>query len=228
MTVNQQIIVVEDHPIFRKGVVDLLTAEPDFEVVGAVGDAESALDLLAHTPATLMIVDISLPGTSGFELAKRAKERFPALMIMALSTHTKQSYVVRMIQSGATGYIAKESAAHKLIEGLRAIVSGGVYLDGQLAPIVGDSFQGDGPSDSSKPNITKREREILALLVEGHSLKEVAAQLDISPKTVEAHRANFMKKLDLHNTIDLVRYALREGIIKPEHWPFQSETKGFP
>jgi len=221
MTTPQQILVVEDHPIFRQGVVDLLSVEPDFQVVGAVGDAASALDLLEQVSPTLMIVDISLPDSNGFELVQAAKERFPLLFIVALSTHTKQNYVLRMLQAGATGYITKESAPDKLVEGIRAVGSGAMYIDGQLQQGMTDSLLRDVRNEPAPMKLTRREQEVLSLLVEGRNTKEIAELLDISPKTVEVHRTNLMKKLNLKNTIDLVRYALREGIIKADQWPFQ-------
>lgn len=195
----------------------LLTAEADVEIVGEAGTAADALELAGRTSPDVILMDIGLPDLSGIEATREIKKRFPKIAVVALTIHEDQEYFFKMLDAGAVGYVPKRAAPEELERAIRAAALGEVYLYPSLAKLlVTDYLNQDHPASEKAQldGLTAREREVLTYLAEGTSNEEIAASLVISPKTVERHRENIMQKLNLHSRAELVRYAIRKGIIK--------------
>ncbi|HOV86528.1 MAG TPA: response regulator transcription factor [Syntrophobacteraceae bacterium] len=217
------ILVVDDHPLFREGIKSLISRNPSFQVSGEAGDAAEGLRLAGELRPDLVVVDISLPDKSGIELTRNILAVLPQTRVLMLSMHAKIDYVTESFQAGATGYVVKESAADRLVAGLEAVSRGEFYLDCSLSSRVVERLV-DLPRKEAKVTdrkygtLTPREQQVLRLIAEGLSKKEIAANLCISSKTVDNHRARIMEKLDLHSTLELIRYAARLGLIDIDRW----------
>ncbi len=217
------ILIVDDHPLFREGLRAIITRDGRFEVTGEAGSAREALRLARRLKPELIIVDISLPDRSGIELTSELRRKFPESRILIVSMHSKIDYIAEAFQAGATGYVVKESAAERLIDGLDAIAGGEYFLDSCVShEVVKRLMQMPAKdariADPGYGSLTPREQEVMRLLAEGLSVKKIAEKLFISPKTVENHRANIMNKLDIHSTVELIRYAARLGLIDLDLW----------
>jgi DNA-binding NarL/FixJ family response regulator len=223
MAHKKNILIVDDHPLFREGLKALILQNSGFTVVGEAGSAAEGLELAKDLKPDLMVVDISLPDKSGIDLTRSIRTQLPETRIIIVSMHSKIHYITEAFQAGATGYVLKESAADRLIQGLQAVSRGDYFLDSSLSHSVVNRLvefpeKETRITDKSYGALTAREQQILRMVAEGRTTKEIAADLCISPKTVENHRTNIMEKLDLHSTIDLVRYAAKLGLIDIDLW----------
>ena len=217
------ILIVDDHPLCRKGLKAVLEPNNQFEVVGEAQNGAEALEMVRKLDPDLVVVDISLPDQSGIELTREIRNLLPEVRIMIVSMHSKIDYIAEAFQAGATGYVVKESASESLLQGLEHVSKGDYYLDSSLSQevakkLIGPRAKENLISHSTYGGLTPREQEVMRLLAEGLSSKKVAEKLFISPKTVENHRTNIMHKLDLHSTVELVRYAVKLGLIDVDLW----------
>jgi DNA-binding NarL/FixJ family response regulator len=220
---KKKILLVDDHPLFRAGLKSLLVDNPSFQIIGEAGDGEEAIRLTKTLKPDLLLLDISLPDKSGIEITRELKNLFPEILIMIVSMHSKIDFITESFRAGALGYVIKESAAERLVQGLETVARGEYFLDSSLSHKVVEKILGFPTkeaiiTDEKYASLTPREEQVLRLLAEGHSAREVGEKLFISPKTVENHRANIMDKLDLHSTLELIRYAVRLGLIDPDLW----------
>lgn len=213
-----RLLIVDDHPLFREGLKAILRRDPSFAVVAEAGGSAEAMGLAREHRPDLAVLDISLPDRSGIQLARELRIMLPEIAIIMVSMHAKADYVTESMKAGAKGYLTKDAATQCLLEGLRAVASGAFYLDPSLAVEVSRQLlvsHGRREEESVSPYdaLTPREREVMRLVVEGLANKEVAAALGISIKTAEHHRASLMRKLGLQNTVELVRYASKLGLV---------------
>lgn len=212
-----RVVLVDDHLIVRSGLRLLLQNNAEVEIVGEAGTAAEALDVIRRTSPDVVLMDIGLPDRSGIEVTRDIKRQFPKAAILALTIHEDEEYFFKMLEAGASGYVPKRAAPEELIAAIRTAASGEVYLYPSLAKLlVRDYLRAHSSKEETQfETLTPREREVLAMLAEGASNEEIASALVISPKTVERHRENIMRKLNLHSRAELVRYAIRKGIISP-------------
>ena len=211
-----KVALVDDHPIVRQGLRNLLQTEPSFQVVAEADDGITGLELVQRVRPDVLIVDLMMPGLNGLDLIKQVLKRLPRLRIVVLSMQSADSYVVEALQSGAAGYVLKETGPSEIIHAIKAVVAGERYLSPKLAQRVLDSSTGKKKIADPYDSLTPREREILHLIIEGHTNAQIAARLVLSPRTVELHRSRIMKKLGLHNQTDIFRYALERGILSTD------------
>jgi DNA-binding NarL/FixJ family response regulator len=217
------ILIIDDHPLFREGLKAIIGREPRYRTVGEADTARAGIHLAVELKPDVIIVDVSLPDKNGIELTRDLAKLLPESRVLIISMHSKITYIATAFQAGARGYLVKESASDGLLKGLAAVARGELFLDSSLSSQVVEnllqiSVQSPAPAASPNPRLTPREQEVMRLLAEGFTTREIARRLFISPKTVENHRANIMKKLDLRTTIDLVRQAARLGLIDVELW----------
>ena len=223
MPEQKSIIIIDDHPLFREGLKTIISRDDRFKVVGEAGSGHKGLEITKRLKPDLVIVDISLPDQSGIQLTRDLRRLFSETKILIVSMHSKIDYIAEAFQAGATGYVVKESASERLLQGLKSVVKGDYYLDSSVSHAVVENLM-KSPlkaakiTDADYASLTPREQEVMRFLAEGLSSKAVAEKLFISPKTVENHRANIMNKLGLHSTIELVRYAAKLGLIDVDLW----------
>lgn len=212
-----RLLLVDDHAVVRSGLRMLLSAEADVEIVGEASTATEALLQAASLQPDVILMDIGLPDLSGIDATREIKKRFPKTAIVALTIHEDEEYFFKMLEAGASGYVPKRAAPEELLTAIRAAAVGEVYLYPSLAKLlVKDYLNQEHPADekANLDGLTDREHEVLTYLAEGANNERIAAELTISPKTVERHRENIMRKLNLHSRAELVRYAIRKGIIE--------------
>jgi DNA-binding NarL/FixJ family response regulator len=218
----RRILIVDDHPLFREGLKTIIGRDSRFEVVGEAGSACEGVDMAKSLHPDLMLVDISMPDKSGLCLIRELRPLLPTTRFLVISMHSKADYIVEAFQAGAMGYMIKESATESLLTGLETLARGDIFLDVALSrEVVGKLLTREGELRSAvEPyqSLTAREQEVLRLLAEGLSARDAAKRLFVSPKTVENHRTNLMRKLGLQNTVELVRYAARIGLIDLDSW----------
>ena len=211
-----RVLLVDDHAILRQGVHALLAREPDILVVGEAGDGQEALDQMPELRPDVVIMDIVMPRMNGLEATRLLKERYPNVRTLILSMYDDQEYVVQIIQAGAAGYVLKRVVTEDLVRAIHEVHAGGSFLYPPIAAtLIGDYLritQGEQPADQGEP-LTAREREVLKLIAEGNTNIAIAERLGLSRKTVDTHRAHAMRKLDLHEVTEVVKYALRTGLI---------------
>jgi len=212
-----RLLLVDDHVVVRSGLRMLLENEADVEIVGEAGTAGEALAAVANLKPDLVLMDIGLPDMSGIDAAREIKRLHPATAIVALTIHESEEYFFKMLEAGASGYVPKRAAPDELLAAIRVAAAGEVYLYPSLAKLLVKDYLIQEPQDRAQHplnDLTEREEEVLTHLAEGASNTEIADALNISPKTVARHRENIMRKLNLHSRTELVKYAIRKGIIR--------------
>jgi two-component system response regulator NreC len=211
-----RLLLVDDHAVVRSGLRMLLENQPDLQIVGEAGTAQDALRLVELLRPNLVLMDIGLPDASGIDTTLAIRQRWPDAAVVALTIHEDEEYFFRMLHAGASGYVPKRAAPEELLTAVRTAAAGEVYLYPSLAKLlVKDYVSGGRPAQTEAlSGLTEREQEVLAYLAEGSSNAEIGEALTISPKTVARHRENIMAKLNLHSRADLVKYAIRKGIIQ--------------
>ena len=209
-----KVLLVDDHVVVRQGLKALFADEPDIEVIGEASNGREAVERLADLEPDVVLMDISMPGLNGIEATRQIQQRYPEIKVVVLSMHANEEYVFQVLQAGASGYVLKQSDSMEVLTAIRAAVAGGSFLSPPISRTVIDDYvrRADARGQSSDPEpLTSREREVLQLLAEGQSNREIAEELSISIKTVETHRSNMMNKLGLSSKTELIRYALRKG-----------------
>ena len=209
------IVLAEDHQILREGLRALLSAEPDLSVVGEASEGLGVADMVERLRPDLLVVDLMMPGLGGLDVLAQVRQRVPQTRAIVLSMHADESYVLAALRNGASGYVLKNAGVEDLLRAIRSVLGGQIYLSAQLSEraILSYVERARDAAGDTYDALTPREREVLHLVAEGHTSAEIAQRLTISPRTAEIHRTNLMRKLDLHSQTELVRYAIRRGII---------------
>jgi DNA-binding NarL/FixJ family response regulator len=217
MTLTQhRVVIVDDHAIFRAGIIALLSAEQDIEVVGEAADGLSAFQAVNNLKPNLVITDLSMPKTSGTEGIRQIRRRFPDLGIVVLTVHSAEEYIRAALAAGANGYVLKDDSHNELLTAIRHVSAKHFYLSPSICNNIVLGYLGDKTQAGATPAwdcLSPREQQVLKLIAEGHRNKDIAEYLSISPKTVEKHRGNLMRKLNLHDVSSLTIYAINNGII---------------
>ena len=217
-----RIVLAEDHTILREGLRALLTADPNFEIIGEAADGRAAVRFVEKQIPDLILMDLSMPRMTGMDAIREIKKRYPQTKIIALTVHKTEEYLRTTLQAGADGYVLKDATHDELMMAIQSVLKGKTYLSpGVSGKVIEGYLEG---KESQMPTSTlellsQREREVLKLIAEGYKNKEIATDLCISLKTVEKHRANLMKKLDLHNAATLTAYAIEQGLVEKSNWP---------
>ncbi len=213
MTEKLRILIAEDHQTVREGIKLLVDAQPDMEVVGEAGDGETVMKLAAELNPDLVLMDISMPLMNGLKATKKLRKQWPKLKILTLTRHSDDGYLRQLITAGANGYVLKQSAPTELINALRTVAAGNSYLDPSLTQKVmgGYAAKTESLRGENRGDLSMRESEVLKLIAFGYSNKEIAGRLDLSVKTIEAHKANAMRKLGVASRIDIVKYAILQN-----------------
>ena len=211
-----RIVIAEDHTILREGLRALISSQEDLEVVGEAGDGREAVRQVEGLTPDLILMDLSMPKMNGVEAIREIRKRIPQTRILALTVHKTEEFILEVLHAGADGYIPKDASSNELMMAIRSVLMGKRYLCPSVSRVVIEGYlESRRTPESATPwdTLTKREREILKLIAEGHKNKEIADYLCISVKTVEKHRANLMKKLDLHSAAALTAYAMERGLV---------------
>ncbi|MGE5698708.1 MAG: response regulator [Deltaproteobacteria bacterium] len=211
-----RILVADDHALVREGIIAILKLHDDIEVVGEASDGTETIQKAAKLRPDIILLDIAMPGLGGLEAAIEVKKADPGIKILILSQYDDREYVSRLIKAGVSGYILKHAVGTDLISSIRAVARGEFYLYSAIASsVIGDYLsRRDAASEDPYERLTDRERQVLKLIAEGRSHKEIAGMLDISVKTVVAHYANFQEKLDIRTRAGLIKFAFQRGIVK--------------
>jgi DNA-binding NarL/FixJ family response regulator len=211
-----RMVIVDDHPFLRTGLRYVLEEQPEFRVVGEAADGREGVQLVEKEKPNVAILDIGMPNLNGIEAARQIHDSFPDVSIIMLSVHSDESYVLRALKAGARAYLLKQSAEADLITAVKAVIQGKSFFSPAVSQMLLEDYMRqlrDREAEDTYDLLTPREREILQMVAEGKSNKEIANLLHLSPYTVETHRANMMEKLNLHNVPELILYAVRKGII---------------
>lgn len=212
-----RILLAEDHQTVREGIKLLINSQSDMEVAGEVGNGSAAIKAAQKLLPDVIVMDISMPETNGLKATKKIRQICPDVKVLTLTRHTDDAYLQQLIQAGASGYVLKQSAPSELIRAIRTVAEGNSYLDPALTnKLFGGYASRSALRGERKSNLTDRESEVLRMIAWGFSNKEIGAKMDISVKTVEAHKANAMKKMDMRSRIDIVRYAILQGWLEQE------------
>ncbi len=210
------LMVADDHPVVREGLRALLETQPDFTVVGEAGIGPEVPDLVEQLRPDVLLLDLLLPSVTGLEVLRRVRRHTPTTHVLILSTCTNESCVLEALRAGATGYCLRSDAADELMAGLRVVAAGKRYVSPPTTHQLLEAYvQQRGSATDLYATLTNREREVLHLVAEGHTNIDIGIALGISSRTVESHRANLMRKLNLRSNVDLARYAIQRGIISP-------------
>jgi RNA polymerase sigma factor (sigma-70 family) len=213
---NLRIVLAEDHTILREGLRALLSADPNFEIIGEAPDGREAVRCVEKLEPDLLLMDLSMPRMSGMDAIREIKKRYPDIKIIALTVHKTEEYLLATLQAGADGYVLKDATHDELVLAIKNVMGGKSYLSPGVSEKVIEGYLDGKESNrfrSPWETLSQREREVLKLIAEGYKNKEIAEDLCISLKTVEKHRANLMKKLDLHNAAALTVYAMQKGLV---------------
>jgi DNA-binding NarL/FixJ family response regulator len=210
-----RVLLVDDHAVMRAGLRALLSTEPDVEVVGEAATGEEGVELAMRLVPDVVVMDLSMPGMGGMAATRRIAASGLPIRVLVLTLHGEREYLLPLLEAGGAGYLTKGSADHELIEAIRVVARGDVYLDPGAARLLVTSFRVPREPERESPlsRLSAREREVLTLAAEGYSSTEIGERLGISGKTVETYRERLMDKLDLHHRSELVRLALREGLL---------------
>jgi DNA-binding NarL/FixJ family response regulator len=213
-----RVLVVDDHTIVRDGICSLLSLVGDMEIVGEAPDGKEALVKVRQLAPDVVLMDIAMPLINGLEATRRIRKEFPGTKVLALTQYDDREQIFSMIEAGARGFITKSAASAELETGIRALYRGESFLSPSVAQAFVEVYQHSTAlwrKDDLYQQLTDREREVLRLVAEGNTVREVAEVLDLSPKTVEGYKTSLMSKLDLHRKTELVKYAIRKGIVSP-------------
>jgi len=210
-----KVMVVDDHTIVRDGICALLALIQDIDVIGEASSGTEALRMMKNLEPDVVLMDIAMPDMGGLEATRHICKEFPKTKVIALTQYDDKEFVFPVIEAGASGFISKIAASSELASGIRSVFRGDSYVSPSVAKILIEDYQQKGPRGSRDPynQLTERERDVLRLAAEGRTTQEIADALIISPKTVEGHKTSLMTKLDIHNRTELIKYALRKGII---------------
>jgi len=213
-----KVLLADDHALIREGLRSLLEKQPDMEVVADADDGRRAIELVRELSPDVVVMDVTMPTLGGIEATRQITGEFPAVKVIALSIHSRRRFVADMLQAGAAGYILKECLFDELVQAIRAVSEGGRYLSPRITDVVVDDYVKRLSSGDESPlrSLTGREREVLQLVAEGKSTKQIAQELHVSTKTIEANRRQIMEKLDMHSVAELTKYAVREGLTSLE------------
>ena len=208
---KSQILIVDDHPIVRQGLAEMINQEPDLSVCGTAEDVHRALDQVEKYKPDLVLVDVSLKGSNGIELLKNIKIRFPRMLVLVLSMHDESLYAVRALRAGAAGYVMKQEATEKVLNAVRRVLTGEIYLSDKMERKMMHQLVGGRAARTGSPieDLSDRELEVFGLIGQGHGTRQIAEELHLSIKTVESHRAHIKEKLNLRNATELVQHAIQ-------------------
>lgn len=209
-----RVLLADDHAIFRAGLKALLDAEVGIEVVGEASSGDEAVDMVRDLKPDIVVMDLSMPGSGGLEATRRITALELPTRVLVLTMHSEEEYLVPVLEAGAHGYLTKTTADRRLIEALRVIARGEVYLPPRAATLLLKEYKAIGDDNDLLRQLSSREREVLGLTAEGFSSKEIGEKLFISPKTVDTYRSRIMEKLGLTHRSELVRFALKTGLLK--------------
>jgi DNA-binding NarL/FixJ family response regulator len=209
-----RILLVDDHQMIRDGLRHLLKLQKDMDVLAEAEDGRSAVQLAGKLKPDVVILDVAMPDLNGIEAARQIRSLYPEVRIVALSMHSDRRFIAEMLKAGATGYLLKDSAFEELAQAVRTVAAGRTYLSPQITGSIVEDYVQRLPNgrDSVASILTPREREVLQLLAEGQSTKQIAGRLHVSVKTIETHRRQLMEKLNLHSVAELTKFAIREGL----------------
>ncbi len=209
-----RIVLADDHDIVREGMRALLASESDFKVVDQAADGQEALEKTIHHRPDVLVVDISMPKLNGLEVVRRVHNELPKCKVLVLTMHEEEEYVIHMVRAGASGYLVKDSASKELVAAVKRLALGKTYFGQYATEILAEQYRNPVEVyDDPYRNLTAREREVFHQVIAGLTTKDIARELDISIKTAENHRGKIMEKLNVHNTVELVRYAAKKGLL---------------
>jgi DNA-binding NarL/FixJ family response regulator len=214
--VTIRVLLVDDHAMLRDGLRALLKTHKDIDVAGEADNGLTAIDLVRELLPDIVVMDVAMPNMNGLEATRRIKKLHPSCRILVLTQYDHREYILPILEAGADGYILKKSAGEQLVAAIRAVCAGKSILDPVVARTVIEAYVGRkslADEDNEAGPLTNREREVLILIAEGYTNREIAQMLHISPKTVDVHRTNIMQKLGLHNRTELIKYAIRKGLV---------------
>lgn len=219
MNEKKRIVIAEDHTLMRTGLRMLLGQEPDIDVVGEADNGRDAIRLAGELLPDLILMDLTMPGTNGLDAIAEIRRRFPAVRILVLTIHKTDEYIQEALRGGADGYVLKEASQDDLRGAVRSVLNGKGYLSPDVSQKVISGYLSSGPKSAAGTNtswdqLSAREREVLKLVAEGRTNREIASYLNLSIKTVEKHRSGFMKKLNLHNAAAVTTYAIEKGLVR--------------
>ena len=211
-----RVLLADDHTVVRQGLRKILESDPDIEICGEVGDGRAAVEAVKRLRPTVVVIDIGLPGLNGIEATNQITKGADGVSVLILSMHSDDVYIRQGLKAGAKGYLVKDSEDLDLIKAVKSLARGGSYFSPSVSKVLLDGYLSEGGDGSENPlsRLTSREREILQLISEGKTNKESARMLSLSINTVESHRKHLMEKLDLHNTAEIVRFAVRNGVVR--------------
>lgn len=209
-----RVLLVDDHAMMLDGLRAMLNAKPGISVTGTAPDGETCLRMCAQAAPDIVVMDVEMPGMNGVEAVRLLKARHPRVRVVALSMHRERQFVVEMLRAGASAYVLKDCAFSELTEAIATVREGRPYLCGRVSHLIVDDYMGSIDAVPDGPRLTSKQKEVLHLICEGKSSKELSAALGISRKTVEAHRRHMMERLNVKTVAELVRYALREGLVR--------------
>lgn len=215
MAESIRLILIEDHQMVRAGFRMLLESQPDMEIVGEAGSGEEGLALAATVHPDVVLLDISMPGMDGAETARRLKEQYPDIAILIVTIHVSSAYLLELLDADVDGYLPKQAASEELIRAVRQVHAGKAYLHPSLVNTLVQGYRSSqGAGGSKRPELTPRQKEVLQLVAKGHTSQKIGEELGLSARTVDRHIENMLKRLGLRSRIELVSYAIREGLIE--------------